>query len=107
MWTSALAAELWAELKPGARRILAEIARQPGGVPLGTLRARLDMETANLGGNLSSVGFAMNRLRKRHGAIPAAYPYATDYAAQTFSMPPALAACILALNEQGEGAYLA
>lgn len=101
-WTSDLVREFWGGLARNAKRILTEIAKEPTGADLSTVRDRLGISRGSLAGSLAPIGFAMNRINRRHGITPSDYPYCSDHSTSTFQMPQNLADMILEISEFNE-----
>jgi hypothetical protein len=95
-WTEDLIRVLWSRLKSNAKRILVEIAKHPEGIYLEEVDKRLGMDSRSRGGSLSSVGFAMNAIRKRRNK-DLTWPFRLDRSDWKYKMNPIVAGFILEL----------
>ncbi len=104
-WTREELERFWSGLRPGAREVLAEVAKRPDRYPMDELERTLGVPARTIGGRLSSVGFGMRRFRGKpepihfhHGA-----PGTRGY----YTMDPRIAEMlreIVAEREEGEAA---
>jgi phosphoribosylaminoimidazole-succinocarboxamide synthase len=60
-WTEEEMARFWGLLRPGARRILTEVAKWPDGYGLENLKRVLELTGQEIGGQKSSIGHAMRQ----------------------------------------------
>lgn len=61
-WTEKEAETLLRQIKPNAKRILAELASKPEGYSISDLAEALGLQEGAIRGQLSSVGFALRRM---------------------------------------------
>jgi hypothetical protein len=92
-WSHDELAEMWKLLRPEAKQILAELAKKPGGYPFGELQRVTGKRGVEIGGNLSSVGFAIRRFPGKN------HPLTKNYSMHEWSMQPEVAEVIRELSE--------
>ena len=97
-WTRKRVEDFWRRIKPNARRILAVIARHPDGIGASEIQQALSIAAPTMAGSLSSVGFAMNYLRK-YVDKNLDFPHWWDSNTSRYYMKPAIASIILELYE--------
>ena len=68
-WTKKDAKTLLNQIKPNAKRIVAELANKPEGYPRSELAQVLGFKEQSIRGQLSSVGFALRRMEKKPSPI--------------------------------------
>jgi hypothetical protein len=68
-WTEKDAETLLNQIKPNAKRIVAELANKPEGYPRSELAQVLGFKEQSIRGQLSSVGFALRRMEKKPSPI--------------------------------------
>jgi len=96
-WTPALIERLWKRIKPKARRVLLECAREPEGISTAELQQRLNIAPKALGGINSSIGFAINYYRKYvDSTLDSHGPFVGD---GSLRIKPAVIPIILQLNK--------
>ncbi len=93
-WTPEEVAALWGELAPQARPIVAEIAKKPEGIYFDAVRKSLGLEGLTVAGRLSSLGFALKRLK-----LNKPEPIVRDWRAKQYRMAPEVAEVIRQLAE--------
>lgn len=102
-WTPAIIERFWRRIKPNARLVLVESARNPEGIPPEELRQHLNIALKSMGGINSSIGFAVNYFRKHldpnldiHG------PFIGD---GSYRLKPSFIPIILQLHERDQSAH--
>jgi hypothetical protein len=91
-WTQAELQSLWSEVTDGARKVLAELAKRPGGYSNVELQQVLGMPGNAIGGTLSSAGVAA----RKFGPKPPLYFFRWE----TYRMLPDVAAALSQLAGQ-------
>lgn len=87
-WTQDELGQFWKALTPGARKILTEMAKKPGGYPFDDIRKALSLEALQIAGRLSSMGHQMRAFKGKSDLIW------RDWHAQQYRMKPEFAEMI-------------